>query len=378
MPRVSVIIPSFNHEKYIAKAIQSVLDQTYQDFEIVITDDGSTDGTVNEIKKFSDSRIRLFTLEENQGTAVALNNCISKAKGEYIAVLNSDDVFLPNKLEKQIKFLDEHSDVWAVFGYAQIIDEDGNDFTDTTHFYYNIFKQPNRTRFEWLNYFFYKWNCLCHPSVLARRDCYTTIGPSDPRYAQTGDFYRWIRVCLEHEIYIIPENLIKFRVRAEESNVSGNRPEGSIRAYFEGAQVLKNFLEIKTRDEFLQIFPEASKYDEQIEKDMIPFFIARLALDSEISMHHYFAINLLFDLLGNKNTAEKIEKKYGFRYIDFIKLTGKHDIFKTRAEQKLAEAEQKLAGSETHIQGLLNSWSWKITAPLRKIYDIVIKKAANE
>ena len=132
-------------------------------------------------------------------------------------------------------------------------------------------------------------------------------------------------------------------------------------------QILRSFLEIETRDEFLKIFPEASKYGGQIEKDMIPFFIAMLALDTESAIHQYFAINVLFNLLGNKDTAEKLEKKYGFRYIDFIKLTGKHDFFKPNIEQKLAEREGQL-------QGLLNSWSWRITAPLRWIYSLLTGK----
>src|SRR3990172_8452891 len=269
MPRVSVIIPSYNHEKYVAQTIQSVLDQTYQDFEIVITDDGSTDSTVEELEKFKDSRIRIFTFKNNMGACVAAKKCILESKGEYIAVLSSDDMFLPDKLEKQVKFLNEHPEIWIVFGYAHIIDEDGNDFCDENHFYYNIFKQPNRTRFEWLNYFFYTGNALCHPSALIRRRCYEEIGYYDERLAQIPDFDFWIRACLKHDIYIIPENLIKFRVRAGEANVSGNKPETRIRAYIEFLYVLKNFLSIESIEEFLKIFPEASIYYDQVEKDLI-------------------------------------------------------------------------------------------------------------
>lgn len=380
MPRVSVIIPSYNHEKYIGQAIQSVLDQTYQDFEIVITDDGSTDDTVNEIKKFKDHSIRLFIFEKNQGASVAVAKCISEAQGEYIAILNSDDIFLPPKLEKQVRFLDEHPEVWAVFGYPQIIDEDGNDFTDVNYSYYNIFKQPNRTRFEWLNFFFYKWNCLCHPSVLARRDCYTKIGPPEPRFSQLGDLNHWVRLCMKHEIYIIQENLIKFRVRAGEANASGDRPEVIRRGAFEFIQILKNFLEIETTEEFSKIFPEATKYGYEILKDTIPFFVAMLALDNENSypIPQYFAISVLFDLFRNKDTREKLEKRYGFRYIDFIKLAGKYDLFNVveviNLKQKLIEKDQQLrekvwqlVETEKLVHTLSNSWSLRMTAPLRAL-----------
>lgn len=328
--KVSVIIPSYNHEKYVGEAIQSVLDQTYSDFEIVITDDGSNDNTVSEIKKFTDPRIRLFTFDQNQGADFALTNCIKEAKGEYFAILSSDDMFLPHKLEKQIKFLDTRPEIWAVFGYAQIIDEEGNNFTDKTHFYYSIFKQFNRTRFEWLNHFFNKGNCLCHSSVLARRDVYTTICPPDPRYTQLGDYYMWIKVCLEHEIYIIQENLIKFRVRQGEKNASGNRPETVIRDSFETIQILKVYLNIKNVEDFMKIFPKAIKEGEKAEKtkkEMIPFLIAMLALKKDSPLYRYLAIDTLYEIFRNKNIAKKIEKNYGFNYIDFIKLTGKYDLF---------------------------------------------------
>ena len=126
MPRVSIVLPSYNHEKYVRECIQSALDQTYQDFEIIITDDGSTDGTVNVIKEFDDSRIQLYTHTENEGACNAINNCIKKAAGEYIAVLNSDDAWEPTKLEKQVKYLDSHPEIGAVFTKVVLVDEAGN------------------------------------------------------------------------------------------------------------------------------------------------------------------------------------------------------------------------------------------------------------
>jgi glycosyltransferase involved in cell wall biosynthesis len=154
MPKVSVIIPSYNHEKYVREAIQSVLEQTYQDFEIVITDDGSRDRTVSIIKSFTDPRIKLFYFPKNRGAAVAVNHCIAEASGEFIALLNSDDAFVPKKLEKQVEFLDKNPKIGAVFSYAQFIDEDSKDITNTEHHYAKVFLQQNRSRFEWLNYFF--------------------------------------------------------------------------------------------------------------------------------------------------------------------------------------------------------------------------------
>src|SRR5438105_15927460 len=106
MPKVSVLIPSFNHEKYVRAAIESVLTQSVQDFEIIVTDDGSRDRTAQEVVAIGDKRISLTVLPRNYGACIASNVSIRRAKGQYLAWLASDDLFLPGKLEKQSRFLD--------------------------------------------------------------------------------------------------------------------------------------------------------------------------------------------------------------------------------------------------------------------------------
>lgn len=102
---VSVIIPNYNREKLIKRAVLSVLSQTYTDVEVIVVDDGSTDGSINILKEIEDSRLRIFKLEKNSGACMARNKGISESQGEYIAFLDSDDEWLPYKLEKQIEFM---------------------------------------------------------------------------------------------------------------------------------------------------------------------------------------------------------------------------------------------------------------------------------
>ncbi|HET6514619.1 MAG TPA: glycosyltransferase [Thermodesulfovibrionales bacterium] len=329
MPKVSVIIPSFNHEKYVAEAIWGVFDQTFQDFEIVITDDGSSDGTVNEILKFSDPRIRFFRFETNQGACIAANNCLKESSGEYIAMLSSDDVFLPEKLQKQVQFLDEHKDIGAVFSYAQIIDEKGDDFSDKEHFYYSIFKQSNRSRHEWMNHFFFRGNCLCHPSALIRRGCYNDVGQYDPRYAQLPDLDFWIRLCQRYEIYIIPENLIRFRVRMNNANTSGYGSDTTARFIWEYTHILENYSSMTSIDEFRKIFPEVNNVYEEMSSRFIPFYLAQLALQVNTNYHvyHNYALNKLYELLGDAGMALELKEKFNFTCSDLIKLTGNCDVF---------------------------------------------------
>jgi len=328
MPRVSVVMASYNHERYVAQAVESVLNQTYNDFEFIITDDASSDKTVAEIKQFRDPRIRLFCFEKNQGQFAVINHCLDKANGEYIAIINSDDIFLPDKLEKQARFLDEHPEIGAVFGQARIIDDKGNDHKRKKNSHHTIFIQPNRTRFEWLNYFFYKGNCLCHPSVLIRKKCHEVIGYYNERFAQIADIDMWIRLCMKYEIYVMPEKIVEFRIHG--ANTSAKTASSMKRWVWEWRQILDNYLNIKSVEFLHKVFPDARQYGDDIDDDLIPFILAMIAINTvqrRQQIYRAFAIDTIYRMLGDKNTAAKLAKRFNFIYSDFIKLTGQHDVF---------------------------------------------------
>lgn len=326
MPKVSIVIPSFNHEKYIRECIQSVLDQTYQDFEIIITDDGSSDRSVEVIQEFVGPRIHLYTHGENKGACTAVNNCIRKASGEYIAVLSSDDAWEPTKLEKQVAYLDDHPEAGAVFTKVAFINEKSHLISSQDFKYYYVFEKENRSRQAWLNHFFYSGNCLCHPSILIRKKCYDDIGLYNERMANLPDLDMWVRLCIKYEIHILDEKLVRFRMRDDESNASGDRLPNRIRGCFESMQIFHNYLMIKDKAFFLSVFPEASKYG-IVEQEYIPYFLSRLALKTEVNSWQLWGLEVLYNLLGKEDVAKNIALKYGFCFVDFYKLTAKHDVF---------------------------------------------------
>jgi len=127
-PTVSVIIPAYNQANFIGKAIESVLRQTYQDFEIIVIDDGSTDNTEEITRGFKDKRVKYIKkYKKNRGISVARNIGIKTARGKYIALLDSDDEWLPEKLDKQINILQSESpEVGVVYSNLCYIDENGN------------------------------------------------------------------------------------------------------------------------------------------------------------------------------------------------------------------------------------------------------------
>jgi hypothetical protein len=299
-----------------------------------------------------------------------MNNCINEAKGEYIAVINSDDAWLPNKLEKQVNFLDSHPDIGAVFSYAQIIDEDSNDLADKNHAYHTIFIQHNKNKFEWLKHFFFLGNCLCHPSILLRKVCYEITGLYDERYAQLPDWDFWIRLCMRYDIHIMPENLTKFRVRANEANASGNRPETMTRFHLETTQVMRNYLNPLVTENFLKIFPLATNVPEagvsvimeQIETELIPFFLAKMALKIERTAPKSFGFDLLYQMCSNPEIAQKLKSKYAFDFNNLTSLASQQDIFgiirvgemETRLQVKNAEIRQLQEDKQGYWESVLN------------------------
>lgn len=323
-PLVSVIIPSYNHEKFVGEAIQSVLNQTFQDFEIIITDDGSSDKTLEKIKGFSDSRIRVFENDTNRGASYTSNRCILNATGKYIAMLSSDDSWHPNKLQKQVDYLENHRDVYAVFSKINWVDERSVQISNPNFYYHNVFEVKNRSQLEWLNLFFFFGNCLCHPSSLIRHTVYDEIGMFNPMLAILPDFDFWTRLCLHYEIYILDEKLVNFRHFADETNASGANASNSARTVFEARQILSHYKKINNVETFTKVFPTALQYPD-LSKDDLHFVLGMLAIKTGVNYKIIWGQDLLFETLSNAKSAERIKRKYNFDYPNFIKLMGSID-----------------------------------------------------
>jgi glycosyltransferase involved in cell wall biosynthesis len=356
MSTVSVIIPSYNHEKYIGECIQSILNQTYQDFEIVITDDGSTDRTVEIIESFDDPRIKFFKHSKNKGAPETINNCMQHANGKYIAPLGSDDAWYPEKLKRQVTYLDEHPDIAVVFSKVEWVNESGILIPGEQNPYKDVFNVQNRTRFEWLNHFFKYGNCLNMPSSLIHRKCFTEIGLQNPVLAALHDFDFWIRICLVYDIIVLDEKLVRYRWMSDSSNASGRSIRTTTRTRFESKQLLNHYLKIKDVRELLLVFPEAANYG-TISQDTIPYFVARMALELPIEFMALWGLEVIYELLKDEKTALKLEKQCGFTYQDFIKLTGESNTF------NLATIEQQaamIAERDARIAAIYASRTWRL------------------
>ena len=317
-PKISIILSSYNHERFIGQTIESVLAQTHTDFELLIADDASTDGSWEVIQSYTDPRIKARREPVNKnGTA---REEVRRAIGEYMAIHHSGDLWLPDKLQKQLEWLESHPEHVAVFTHVQGISESGAPVEDDL---IKKFRQPNRTRHEWLNYFFYKWNALCHPSVLMRmehaRKIYTLYGPTT-----INDWGMWIRTCCEHDIHIIQEPLTIFQRMHGDASAGGRTEENSARVQLEALRVLHYFRGIGTVDDWLGAFPEVKQY--RMNGELVPeYALARMCLSrppSEGPCFTLFGILLLFELLANEETRLKLDRLYRFGPKELRAITG--------------------------------------------------------
>lgn len=251
MSKLSVVLTSYNHGKYIAQTIKSVLAQSFTDYEFIIIDDCSSDNSVEIIKSFSDPRIKFTKTKQNLGMVGAVNIGIKQACREYIAHINSDDIWEETKLEKQIKLLDENPQYAACFTYANTIDEKGRPAKKNP--FKNELSYHKKSRYEWLNLFLIRGNCICYPSVVIRRNIFDEVGLYDARYSILLDFDMWIRICLKYEIYLYPEFLINFRVGRGSAS---NKKDAHLMGCYETILIYEKILKIIDEKTFGKIFPE--------------------------------------------------------------------------------------------------------------------------
>jgi glycosyltransferase involved in cell wall biosynthesis len=247
VPTVSVLVKSYNHASYIRQTIESVLTQSFQDFEIVVTDDASTDATADIVRSYRDPRIKLEISPVNLGISGAMNATIARARGRYLAILNSDDWALPDRLKQQVSFLDSHDDVALVFGLPRIVGEHNEPATA-----YNDFARPlqfrDMSRHTWLRDFFVNVNALSAPTAMIRRHAYKTVGPYDRRLTNLQDFDMWTRMLIAgFNIHLLPEEVTAVRIRANNANMSAPDPDRNNRTSYELVKVLRHYATMDAR-----------------------------------------------------------------------------------------------------------------------------------
>lgn len=200
-PKVSVLLPAYNAAEHLGKAITSILGQTFTDFELIIINDGSTDGTQELVKNFSDPRIQVIH-QENLGLPKALNAGIKASRGTYIARQDADDISLSERLEKQVDFLDAHPSYGLVGSWSQIMTPGG--MTSRQHLH-PISNGQLQVRLLTNNQF-------VHSSVMMRASCLNITGlySENPEHFPPEDYDLWLKFAQHFQVANLPEVLIQY------------------------------------------------------------------------------------------------------------------------------------------------------------------------
>ena len=203
-PKISVLLTVYNSASYIGSSIESILQQTFRDFELIIIDDCSTDGSWEIVQKYAgeDPRIVAYKNEQNLGGCRNLISGLQHVRGKYIARQDNDDWSYPDRLEKQFAFLESHPEVGIVGGSMEIMDTNGEGVGKRT---YHLTDTEIRKKI-------FRYSPFAHPLVMIRRSVLDKVGPYDPVYAPADDYDLYFRIGKESQFANLPDVLLKYRM----------------------------------------------------------------------------------------------------------------------------------------------------------------------
>lgn len=227
-PRLSVIIASYNHQDYIAQTLRSIEEQTFQDFEVIMIDDGSADRTV-DVARQTESRAEIHT-QQNQGVVAARNRGVDLAQGRYICFVDSDDIVLPQRFERQVAYLESHPETGLVYAEALIIDSEGNGLGRFGDVY--PVKPGDTAEMLALHYCFTPMI-----TTMVRADVLRESGPFEPP-GPISDYMKWIEVAHLSGAYYDPEPLGCWRRHARSTSKQANK----VKSYAKTRAALKRVL----------------------------------------------------------------------------------------------------------------------------------------
>ncbi len=208
-PLITVMMPVRNGAKYIRKAIESILYQTFSEFELIILDDGSIDQTLEIVRSYTDKRIRLIQNDQSLNLSEARHKIVLLSKGTYIAYLDSDDIAAPSRLLEQLHFLRQNNDIYMVGSWVEIIDERGNSKNSIWKHTTSPDIIPSILLFR---------NCFTQSSVLLKKECLLTTSYRST-YWPAPDFDLWTRLSHKYKMANIPKVLTYYRVHQENSSL---------------------------------------------------------------------------------------------------------------------------------------------------------------
>ncbi len=330
-PLVSIGIMCYNHEKYVREALESVINQTYPNIDILISDDGSTDGTRSVIQAIirenPDKVIRTFFAETNTAFGI-VEEMASQAAGQYYMALGGDDFLGDTAVARYVNFLEDHTEYAALFSVPEIVCErtGGAVIPD--------FEISNASRYEMFEFLFCGGNRICAPSMCIRRNVWEEMGGYRYQYRQLQDYELWLKILQKYDIYILQKGMAPVYYRIHENNISRQSDEVKRRGLTEMAYMLWRIMEEMDRGFFIQAFKKhllypigSERFCAACEKFMVLLHARVVPLQS--ALFYYFSH------VEDADFHCHIEADYKFGRKKFYELTGR------KMEQNVIEVKQK-------------------------------------
>jgi glycosyltransferase involved in cell wall biosynthesis len=287
MPLLTVFTPVFNLEKYIDETIQSILSQSFSDFEYILIDDYSTDRSVEIIETYNDPRIRLIKNDSNQGISYNRNHALDQAKGKYIAMIDGDDIALPGRLLKQIKFLEKNNEYGIIGTEIVKIDINGDQLDDIVKYKIPNNEIPSRMLFN---------NYIATSSTMIRLEAIGEIR-FKKEFIVAEDYEVWIRLIRNCKIGQIREPLTKYRIHNDSISIQKQQLMLDTEIIIIKQQLVE--LKCDLKEEEFQVFLDLSK------EKLAPYY------------EKFGLINQTISKLFNANKSSKLFDENSFRSLLF-------------------------------------------------------------
>ncbi|MBZ2167692.1 glycosyltransferase family 2 protein [Marinobacter sp. F4216] len=246
MPLVSVVMSVYNGEEFLRYSIESIINQSFEDFEFIIVNDGSSDRSGEIIESYRDSRILYIKNESNKGLIESLNKGIGFSRGKYIARQDADDIALKNRLQKQVGYLENNADVWVLGCGLEMIDGEGKFISNWIH--------PTGCNVVRWNLLFN--NCVAHSSSVFRRDVVEKIGVYDKQYRYAEDYELWSRVSRSHQVENLPEPLQKYRLHPDAVSSLRGSDQLKVQEKISWMNIKNELILSQSTDEFRVLLPQ--------------------------------------------------------------------------------------------------------------------------
>lgn len=398
---VSIVMVNYNQEKFLKKSIDSVLMQTYRNWELIIVDDGSTDASVNIIKEYKDDRIKPIFLKENCHICIATNTGFAAVNGKYIARLDSDDIWKKEKLEKQMDFMQKNPSAKVCFTQVELIDENGENIDKQELELLSLYNSRQKNREEWIRFFFFVGNSLL-PTLLFEKELLDIVGGFKLNYCQTHDFEFLIRLIKQTDFYFVEEKLVKYRRTSTQNSAS--TVEKDTRFFNEYMDIRYHFFEGMTDELCKAAFGEffrdkdASTHEEIVCEQAFLLEKCIGYSDSNPVLGLFKLGELMNDPVYGRVLLEKYHytpKKYYEETCKKLLWVEKDDEQEQQLKYQLEQEREKIKNKDDHIEKLLEikdlqqnhigklerelenlrqrlraieeSKSWKMTQPIRNL-----------